>query len=386
MDCLEIFTGAGGLALGFARAGFNHAQFVEFNGHACRTLRSNFDHDAVCESDIRRVDFTGLSGIRVVAGGPPCQPFSTGGKHLADKDERDMFPQAIRAIRETRPDCFVFENVKGLLRTTFSDYFEYILLRLSHPESEPFGEEDWSQHLRRLREAKLDRADQVDYHVTFRLINAADYGVPQSRERVLIIGMRNDIGALSEFPKPTHSLDRLLWEQQITGEYWRRHGVNPKEIAKATAQIGDHRKRLMTTYGMFEPEGRPYLTIRDAICDLGPPEGIQSSSDHAFKPGARSYAGHTGSIYDLPAKTIKAGGHGVPGGENMIRFPDESIRYLTIREAKVLQTFPVDFSIAGGWGEAMRQIGNAVPVAIGELIARQLRARLEEAHLVATVA
>lgn len=90
--------------------------------------------------------------------------------------------------------------------------------------------------------------------------------------------------------------------------------------------------------------------------------------DHIFRDGARSYPGHTGSCYDLPAKTIKAGGHGVPGGENMIRYPDGSIRYFTVFEAKRIQTFPDDYAITGAWGEALRQIGNAVPV----LLAKQL--------------
>lgn len=91
-------------------------------------------------------------------------------------------------------------------------------------------------------------------------------------------------------------------------------------------------------------------------------------SDHIFRDGARSYPGHTGSCYDLPAKTIKAGGHGVPGGENMIRYPDGSIRYFTVFEAKRIQTFPDDYVITGAWGEALRQIGNAVPVKLAECL------------------
>jgi DNA (cytosine-5)-methyltransferase 1 len=102
------------------------------------------------------------------------------------------------------------------------------------------------------------------------------------------------------------------------------------------------------------------------------PQESHSIADHIFKGGARSYPGHTGSEFDWPAKTIKAGGHGVPGGENMIRFEDGSIRYLTVYEAKLLQTFPKEFVITGAWGEAMRQIGNAVPVMLGEIIGGHL--------------
>ena len=99
-------------------------------------------------------------------------------------------------------------------------------------------------------------------------------------------------------------------------------------------------------------------------------------SDHIFHPGARIYPGHTGSILDLPAKTIKAGDHGVPGGENMIRYPDGTVRYLTVFEAKRLQTFPDDFVIEGGWGESMRQIGNAVPVRLAEIMGYELMTTL----------
>jgi len=94
--------------------------------------------------------------------------------------------------------------------------------------------------------------------------------------------------------------------------------------------------------------------------------------DHIFKDGAKVYAGHTGSDFDAPSKTIKAGGHGVPGGENMIRFKDGSVRYLTTFESKLVQTFPRDFQITGAWGESMRQIGNAVPVTLAHTIGRQL--------------
>jgi DNA (cytosine-5)-methyltransferase 1 len=93
-------------------------------------------------------------------------------------------------------------------------------------------------------------------------------------------------------------------------------------------------------------------------------------------PGARPYVGHTGSPYDQPAKTLKAGDHGVPGGENMLVMDDGSVRYFSVREAARLQTFPDDYAFSGAWSENMRQIGNAVPVRLGELIARDIRARL----------
>jgi DNA (cytosine-5)-methyltransferase 1 len=130
--------------------------------------------------------------------------------------------------------------------------------------------------------------------------------------------------------------------------------------------------KITEKYGMFEPALMPWQTVRDALNNLPDPRSSHGISDHVFRDGARIYPGHTGSTLDAPAKTIKAGDHGVPGGENMIRFPDGNVRYLTVLEAKRLQTFPHDFVIKGVWGEAMRQIGNAVPVLLAETIGHEL--------------
>src|ERR1700678_886391 len=113
MKSLELFSGAGGLAKGLELAGFEHSAFVEFNSDACASLRCNFDPDKVFEGDIRDFDLKKLRGIDIVAGGPPCQPFSLGGRHGANNDSRDMFPYAIKAIETLVPKAFIFENVKG---------------------------------------------------------------------------------------------------------------------------------------------------------------------------------------------------------------------------------------------------------------------------------
>jgi DNA (cytosine-5)-methyltransferase 1 len=115
----------------------------------------------------------------------------------------------------------------------------------------------------------------------------------------------------------------------------------------------------------------PWLTVRDAISDLPDPERFPTNKipNHRFNPGARSYPGHTGSPLDEPAKTLKAGDHGVPGGENMLTRPDGSLRYFTVREAARLQTFPDDYVFRGAWTEAMRQLGNAVPVRLAKVVA-----------------
>lgn len=131
-------------------------------------------------------------------------------------------------------------------------------------------------------------------------------------------------------------------------------------------------KNLRNTFGFFEPELAPWRTVRDALQDVPDPRTAHGIADHIFRDGARTYAGHTGSDLDWTAKTVKAGGHGVPGGENMIRFPHGKVRYFTVYEGKILQTFPKEFSILGAWGEALRQIGNAVPVMLAENIGRAL--------------
>ena len=164
----------------------------------------------------------------------------------------------------------------------------------------------------------------------------------------------------------------MLWDKFVTGAYWDRH-----KVAKANRETCVNGslmrvKQMRDTFGFFEPEHKAWRTVRDALHDVPDPRVKHGITDHIFRDGARSYAGHTGSELDLPGKTIKAGGHGVPGGENMMRFPDGSVRYFTVYEAKLIQTFPKDFVVLGAWGEALRQIGNAVPVMLGEKVGRAL--------------
>ena len=331
MRCLELFSGCGGLAKGLELAGFEHCAFVEFNKWACKSLRENFNPTLVHETDVRNFDFTSVGRVDVVAGGPPCQPFSLGGLARAHEDSRDMFPEAIRAIHELRPRAFVFENVKGLLRKSFSDYFSYIVLRLTFPDQTIAKGMSWREHLNELRRIDYSRYKGLKYAVQYKLVNAVDYGIPQNRERVFIVGFRNDV-----------SID---WK-------W------PEETSE--------RKTIAQTIGHIQ-----------SITPSAFPE------DHKIISGAREYPGHSGSDYNAPSKTIKAGAHGVPGGENMIRFPDGTLRYMTVHEAKLIQTFPPDYVISGSWGEAMRQIGNAVPVLLAEKMGRSVLRALGEMKPVA---
>lgn len=381
---IELFSGAGGLAIGMAKSGFCHEMLVEFNKDAVETLRKNHDEGQqqiknwnIQHADVRDISFTNFEGkVSAVAGGPPCQPFSLGGKHNAHNDNRDMFPQAVRAVREAKPKTFVFENVKGLLRKSFSSYFEYIILQLTYPEIVREQSEQWESHLRRLEEAHTKgNYDGLKYNVVFRLLNAADYGIPQKRERVFIVGFRSDQKIEWSFPKATHSREALLWQQWVTGEYWDRLDISNSD-RPAMADTKALQGRLRRKYGLFEPQEKPWRTVREAICDLPDPRVLNQFNNHIYKPGAKSYPGHDGSPIDQPAKTLKAGGHGVPGGENMIRLNSGEVRYFTVREAARLQTFPDDYHITGAWSECMRQIGNAVPVALAEVVASSVFAAI----------
>nr|WP_086938166.1 DNA cytosine methyltransferase [Thaumasiovibrio occultus] len=373
MESVELFAGGGGLAIGLERAGFRPHTIIEFNRNACKTLRQNYlasDHTAVFEGDIRQFDYQHLqtAPIRLVSGGPPCQPFSLGGNHRAHNDDRDMFPEAVRAVRELQPHAFIFENVKGLLRSSFAPYFDYILSQLRYPSITKQPEEDWESHAARLS-AHQQLQPTPEYQLSYHLVNAADYGVPQKRERVFMVGFRRDIKPQWAFPAPTHSEDALLWSKWITGSYWQRHGVSAPVIDKKTAaKVAKLQKR----YRDQPPTSLPWLTVRDALSDLPDPQSVASPansvSNHDFKPGARIYPGHTGSYIDEPSKALKAGAHGVPGGENMIRYHDGSVRYFTVRESARLQTFPDSYVLEGAWGEAMRQLGNAVPVQLAKMV------------------
>ena len=134
---------------------------------------------------------------------------------------------------------------------------------------------------------------------------------------------------------------------------------------------------------LFPPGKKPWITVRDAICDLPDPEKKTADHhylNHRFMPGARSYPGHTGSVLDEPAKTLKAGDHGVPGGENMLVFPDGKLRYFTVRESARLQCFPDEYGFVACWTESMRQLGNAVPVPLARSVAAHIRSHLKLVH------
>ena len=379
---VELFAGAGGLGIGLSQAGFEPCEVVEFNRWCCDTLRENHatvarttDSWRILEGDIRHIDFRPLEGtVDLVSGGPPCQPFSLGGKHRAHNDHRDMFSEAVRAVREIRPKAFVFENVKGLMRSSFAAYRDYIRLQMEHPDVVAREGEDWADHRARLEQHHTGASDAgLRYNVVVQQLNSADYSVPQKRERVVFVGFRHDIGVSWAFPRGQYSQEALAWDQ-VFGTYWDRHSVRIAD-RQLDGRIGALAKRLSRSE---RPAGHPWRTVRDALHGLSDPMVASDKRlNHVFQAGARSYPGHTGSFIDEPAKTLKAGVHGVPGGENMLRYPDGSVRYFTVRESARLQTFPDTYKFHGAWTECMRQLGNAVPVelarCVGASVAEQLK-------------
>lgn len=351
LQSIELFSGAGGLALGLHAAGFRHRALYEWNAAAVDTLLYNqrMGHTSlkgckISRADVRDVDFTQYRGIDLVAGGPPCQPFSMGGKAAGMSDSRDMFPQAIRAVAEVQPRAFIFENVRGLLRPAFSNYVDYIKLQMEFPEFPVSQNVSWDQNLRRLQRHKESVSDSdtgLRYRVHQHQANAADFGIPQQRHRVFFIGFRCDISTNWSFPKETHS------------DCGRNNHMNLKEAVASSAN------NLLS-----------WKPLQEAIRDLPSPTSKDANDwhNHVFQPGAKTYPGHTGSPLHRPAKALKAGDHGVPGGENMILYPNGSVRYLTVRESARVQTFPDDYVFLGSWTEAMRQLGNAVPKDLAEIV------------------
>jgi len=322
--------------------------------------------------------------VDLLAGGVPCQPFSLAGKHAGHRDPRNLFPAMFRAVRELRPKAILIENVRGLARPRFKAYFLYILMQLSLPTMVRKKGESWLQHRGRLLEAwplrHLNGAapSGLAYNIKFRLVECARLGVPQRRQRIFIIGFRADLELVPKWPNEIWpeiecSEEALLHSQWVDGAYWSEFNIPrpelPAGLAPTVRMLGKQEK----------PRTSRWRTVRDALKGLPQPiPGIPHPAieNHVGIPGVRFYKGHTGSPLDQPSKTLKAGDHGVPGGENAIVLDDGTARYITPREAARIQTFPDDYVFEGPRSEAMRQIGNAVPVLVAEsmgmAIAQQL--------------
>lgn len=368
---VNLFAGAGGLAIGLEQGGFADIHMFELDAYACQTLQYNTIskhvtlHGVVHPGDVRRVDWRQFDwSVRLLAAGVPCQPFSVGGVGRGHADGRNLFPETLRAFRALEPSAALLENVSGLLfHNDTRKYFDYVLRQLRYPSIAPRSGEGWREHDRRLVRREKSRYGNPEYRVVWKLVNTADYGVPQVRYRVFIVATRRDLPEYA-FPETTHSRNELL-HSLMTGRYWRRHGLR--------------RRNLNLDGHVWHRDGKaPWHTVRDAL--VGLPEMARTPAVDAMNhwriPGAREYERHTGSRVDWPSKTLKAGVHGVPGGENSVILDNGRLRYFTFREAARLQTFPDEHIFLGSRNHVTSQIGNAVPCKLAKVLAQPLHSIL----------
>jgi DNA (cytosine-5)-methyltransferase 1 len=173
LSTLELCAGAGGQALGFEAAGFDHAGLLEVEKNACATLRLNRPKWNVIEDDLKRFNATCYQGVDVVSGGLPCPPFSVAGKQLGEKDERNLFPYLINVVDQARPKAVMIENVRGILDAVFDDYRRYVSVKLK----------------------------QLGFQCGWKLMNACDFGVPQLRPRVVFIALRKEYAEHFAWPE-----------------------------------------------------------------------------------------------------------------------------------------------------------------------------------------
>lgn len=365
---IELFGGAGGLALGLQAAGFVTDRIYEIDQFACQTLRHNSGSNGgilqgeIHEEDVSSIDWNPFAmRVRLLSAGAPCQPFSLAGKHGADSDERNLFPKVVSAVRACWPDAVLLENVQGLYRPSFRPYFFYILAQLECPHIVPKKGQTWQEHFAALKQHKESSKYIPIYDVKWTILNAADFGIAQIRRRMFIIATRSNLPAY-EFPSPTHSECSLLFDQE-SGEYYKRAGVT-----RIRTKPRDQPSLLLDD-GL-----KPWVTARECLADLPKPSASEADAEnnHWHIPGARVYHGHTGSLLDYPAKTVKAGVNGVPGGENTLVLENGRVRYFTLRELARLQSFPDNYVFQGPRSRIIKQIGNAVPCELARVVAEPL--------------
>lgn len=194
LTCVEICAGAGGEALGLSRAGFQHIALIEYEKDYCDILRHNRPDWPVINMDVHEFCGKDYQNVDLLAGGVPCPPFSVAGKQLGQDDDRDLFPQAIRLVAEIKPKAVMFENVRGLLSSTFINYREQIISQIT----------------------------ELGYRVQIKLLNASDYQVPQLRPRVVIVGIRNDIEC--EFTYPLGTTNSIVTVGETIGDLMQERG------------------------------------------------------------------------------------------------------------------------------------------------------------------
>ena len=328
---LSLFSGAGGLDIGFSDVGFDIIESVEIEDKFCKTLRLNsgdgkqFPESKVNCIDIREFKTQGLGKIDFIIGGPPCQTFSAAGRRangvLGTTDSRGvLFKEYVRILKEIRPKGFLFENVYGIIGAQHG--------------------EPWKDILKSFLEA--------GYQLFYRILDAADYGVPQHRERLIIVGLQK---GEFKFPRPTHGPDSLDNQDFYTAQEAIR-GV-PLTAEESKSGIGGRYGNLLNAI----PPGLNYSFYTEQMGHPYPVFAWRSKfSDFLYKADP-----------DEPVRTIKASGGAYTGP-----FHWEN-RFFSYAEYKRLQTFPDDYEISGAKRTAVKQIGNSVPPQLARILAVAIR-------------
>lgn len=301
MKVVSLFSGAGGLDLGFKMAGHKIVWANDNFKDAAETYRKNLGKHIVCD-DIYNIDVRAIPDCDIVIGGFPCQGFSIANmKRHADDSRNELYKMLIKVIKAKKPKFFLAENVKGILSLEHGEVIKMIL-------------QDF---------------EDLGYKVQKKVLNAADYGVPQLRNRVIIVGVRKDVDFNYEYPKQTHS---------ETGENGLKKWVTVGEAMKNIPDPDEPNDVLNHTYSQFKLKFNGYLGNRK----INP---------------------------DKPAPTVTARGDD-KGGVVVLHHPNNK-RRMTCRELAAVQSFPLDFEFCGNRSSIYRQIGNAVPPLLGKAVAKQ---------------
>ena len=234
LTCVEICAGAGGQALGLAMAGFVHVALIEYETDYCNTLNQNRPEWNVICTDVREFDGKPYKGVDLLAGGVPCPPFSIAGKQLGKDDERDLFPEALRLIKEMEPRAIMLENVRGFLDRGFTEYRQYILKSI----------------------------EKLGYDTQIKLLNASDFGVPQLRPRVVIVGIRKEENKWKGAKKWAQNANKIA-PTLVGGS--KKHGgpdLGPVRARNAWAELGVDGRGVANMAPEPDFEGMPRLTSR----------------------------------------------------------------------------------------------------------------------------